>query len=83
MSTHTIGFYEDLTKIIFELSSNIINYTPYFFCCYHYQESQGLLICSHRTTVLGLEHLFFFGGGGRGGVNLSIIMFVGWDCNFF
>ena len=22
MSTHTIGFYEDLTKIIFELSSN-------------------------------------------------------------
>ena len=28
MSTHNIGFYEDLTKIIFELSSNIINYTP-------------------------------------------------------
>ena len=25
MSTHNIGFYEDLTKIIFELSSNIIN----------------------------------------------------------
>ena len=24
MSTHNIGFYEDLTKIIFELSSNII-----------------------------------------------------------
>ena len=22
MSTHTIGYYEDLTKIIFELSSN-------------------------------------------------------------
>ena len=33
MSTHNIGFYEDLTKIIFELSSNIINYAPYFFCC--------------------------------------------------
>ena len=33
MSTHNIGFYEDLTKIIFELSSNIIKYTPYFFCC--------------------------------------------------
>ena len=32
MSTHNIGFYEDLTKIIFELSSNIIKYTPYFFC---------------------------------------------------
>ena len=23
MSTHTIGFYEDLTKIIFQLSSNM------------------------------------------------------------
>ena len=23
MSTHNIGFYEDLTKIIFELSSNL------------------------------------------------------------
>ena len=42
MSTHNIGFYEDLTKIIFELSSNIIKYTPYFFClqdkgCYHHK----------------------------------------------
>ena len=33
MSTHNIGFFEDLTKIIFELSSNIIKYAPYFFCC--------------------------------------------------
>ena len=33
MSTHNIGFYEDLTKIIFQLSSNIIKYAPYFFCC--------------------------------------------------
>ena len=32
MSTHNIGFYEDLTKIIFELSSDIIEYAPYFFC---------------------------------------------------
>ena len=32
MSTHNIGFYEDLTKIIFELSSNIIKYAPYFSC---------------------------------------------------
>ena len=31
MSTHNIGFYEDLTKIIFELPSNIIKYAPYFF----------------------------------------------------
>ena len=33
MSTHNIGFYEDLTKIIFEISSNIIKYAHYFFCC--------------------------------------------------
>ena len=33
MSTHNIGFYEDLTKVIFELSLNIIKYAPYFFCC--------------------------------------------------
>ena len=32
MSTHNIGFYEDLTKIIFELSLNIIKYASYFFC---------------------------------------------------
>ena len=32
MSTQDIGFYEFLTKIIFELSSNIIKYAPYFFC---------------------------------------------------
>ena len=33
MSTHNKGFYEDLTKIIFELSSNIIKCAPYSFCC--------------------------------------------------
>ena len=32
MRIHNICFYEDLTKIIFELSSNIIKYAPYFFC---------------------------------------------------
>ena len=31
MSTHNIGLYEDLTKIIFKLSSSIIKYAPYFF----------------------------------------------------
>ena len=34
MSTHNIGFYEEISKIIFELSSNIIKYAPYFFCCF-------------------------------------------------
>ena len=33
MSTHNIGFYEDLTKIILQLSSNFIKYTPYLFFC--------------------------------------------------
>ena len=44
MSTHNIGFYEDLTKIIFELSSNIIKYAPYFFCCYpkHREEEESI-----------------------------------------
>ena len=31
MSPHNIGFYEDLTKIIFQLSSNIIKYAPHLF----------------------------------------------------
>ena len=35
MSTHNIGFYEEMSKIIPELSSDIIKYTPYlFFCSY-------------------------------------------------
>ena len=46
MSTHNIGFYEDLTKIIFELSSNIIKYAPYFFCWV-------MLICSAWGVIQG------------------------------
>ena len=36
MSTHNIGFYEDLTKIIFELSSNthLISSAGTFIVCY-------------------------------------------------
>ena len=44
MSTHNIGFYEDLTKIIFELSSNIIKYAPYFFCCNIEFEHRGYTV---------------------------------------
>ena len=33
MSTHNIGFDEGISKIITSLSSNIIKYAPYFFCC--------------------------------------------------
>ena len=35
MSTHNLGFYEDLAKII--TSSNIIKYAPYFFCCRNFK----------------------------------------------
>ena len=31
MSTHNICFYEELTKFIIQLSSNIIKYAPYLF----------------------------------------------------
>ena len=43
MSTHNIDFYEDLTKIIFELSSNIIRYAPYFFCWLYYGQNRECL----------------------------------------
>ena len=47
MSTHIIGFYEDLTKFIFELSSNIIKYAPYSSGAEHNNSS----ICKHcRST---------------------------------
>ena len=51
MSTHNIhvGFYEDLTNIIFELSSNIIKFTPYFFC--------WLFVQDHVITSLHLDNL--------------------------
>ena len=34
MGSHNISFYEEISKIITELSSNIIKYAPYFFCWY-------------------------------------------------
>ena len=48
MSTYNIGFYEDLTKIIFELSSNIIKYPPYFFCWLNNKDIdlQAVWICA-------------------------------------
>ena len=44
MMTHNICFYENLTKNIFELSSNIIKYAPYFF---------NLLTIYSRPSELG------------------------------
>ena len=53
MSTHNIGFYEEISKIITYLSSNIIKYAPYFFC--------WILIKSKNTSViLQLIHVLFF-----------------------
>ena len=37
MSTLNIGFYEEISKIIFELSSNIIKYAPYSFCWFYHE----------------------------------------------
>ena len=50
MNTHIKGFYEDLTKIIFQLSSNIIKYTPYLFFCNTTTvlvEMHKLILCHH------------------------------------
>ena len=33
MSTHNVGFYEEMEKIISQLSSNIVKYTLYLFFC--------------------------------------------------
>ena len=44
MSTHNIGFYEDLTKIIFELSSNIIKYAPL------YEDAQSIIELPFKTV---------------------------------
>ena len=54
MSTHNIGFYEDLTKIIFELSSNIIKYAPYFVCCIKHYGVELYNVYIHDMMALGL-----------------------------
>ena len=57
MSTHNIGFYEDLTKIIYELSSNIIQYAPYFFCCKSFShfsnKSKGSFVIYVHVLTIG------------------------------
>ena len=45
LSTYNIGFYEDLTKIIFQLSSNVIKYAPYLYFCMCIAYGAILLIC--------------------------------------
>ena len=63
MSTHNIGFYEDLTKITFELSSNIIKYAPYFFCCSMHMQNQvfsGSSLCLGGHIKPGLNMQCYF-----------------------
>ena len=55
MSTHNIGFYEDLTKVIFELSSNIIKYPPYFFC---WVLTKRVMKMKQEECHLGHKHRF-------------------------
>ena len=54
MSTHNIGFYEDLTKIIFELSSNIIKYAPNI--------SSSVLVILDYSAYLLFGGVFLFRG---------------------
>ena len=42
MSTHNIGFKKKQTKIIFQLSPNIIKYAPYLFFCLCILDSKDL-----------------------------------------
>ena len=57
MSTHSIGFDEELTKIIFQLSSNIIKYAPYQFFCNVY--SGSFLIIAIRIIIYFLKEFCF------------------------
>ena len=47
MSILNIGFYEDLTKIIFQLSSNIIKYVAYlvFWSSHELNDSKHEKVC--------------------------------------
>ena len=55
MSTHNVGFYEEMTKIIFQLSSNIIEYAPYLFFCMYFSSLCGSFRdWSHDMDVMWL-----------------------------
>ena len=56
MSTHNIGFYENLTKIVLVVSSNIIKYAPYFFCCLvSFKTYYSLSFCSQLEVNLSRQ----------------------------
>ena len=54
MSTHNIGFYEEISRIISQLSSDIIKYAPYLFFCY----MQYMSIIRHAITRRFLYAIF-------------------------
>ena len=57
MSTHNIGFYEDLTKIIFQLSSNkhlISSHIHVIFSCI-YIVTSALSLCLAEPDMLSFE----------------------------
>ena len=51
MSTHNIGFYKDLTKMFFQLSSNIIKYIYKTSNNMHHIFSSEGLFCQHPYAV--------------------------------
>ena len=57
MSTHNIGFYEDLTKIIFQLSSNthLISSSELFVVLYMYDIHLSLYMQVVDTKLLSVK----------------------------
>ena len=50
MSTHNIGFYEEISKIIPELSSNIIKYALYLWEQYKDEHQDRYYVPRHEKT---------------------------------
>ena len=53
MSTHNIGFREEMTKIIVQLSSNIIKYALYLFFCFIVPRNNYTLMSGQVNIVQG------------------------------
>ena len=57
MSTHNVGFYDKISRIISELSSNIIKYAPYLLICQANQIRRvfiaNLLLYPPQTVFVG------------------------------
>ena len=52
MSTNNIGFYEEISKIIPELSSNIIKYAPYLF---FYSDTLNFAVIMLKSKERGFD----------------------------